>query len=78
MELLKKPNGEADDLKKLSGLGPKLEASLNEIGVYHYSQIASWTAEQSAWIDASLKLRGRIERDNWIDQAKDLAGKAEG
>lgn len=77
-ELLKKPNGEADDLKKLSGLGPKLEASLNEIGVYHYSQIASWTAEQSAWIDASLKLRGRIERDNWIDQAKDLAGKAEG
>ena len=76
--LLKKPKGEADDLKKLSGLGPKLEASLNEIGVYHYSQIASWTAEETAWVDAALKLRGRIERDNWIDQAKDLAGKAEG
>jgi NADH-quinone oxidoreductase subunit E len=76
--LLKKPKGEADDLKKLSGLGPKLEASLNEIGVYHYSQIASWTAEETAWVDSALKLRGRIERDNWIDQAKDLAGKAEG
>ena len=51
---------------------------LNEIGVYHYGQIASWSAEESAWVDAALKLRGRIERDNWIDQAKDLAGKAEG
>ena len=77
-ELLDAPKGEADDLKKLSGLGPKLEASLNDAGVYHFSQIASWSAEEVAWVDAALKLRGRIERDNWIDQAKDLAGKAEG
>ena len=68
----------ADDLKRIKGVGPKLEATLNELGVYHYDQIAKWTADHIAWVDEHLKFRGRIDRDGWIDQASTLAagGKA--
>lgn len=64
---------DADDLKVISGVGPALEKTLNEMGVYKYIQIASWTASDIAWVDARLKFKGRIERDNWVQQAKDLA-----
>jgi NADH-quinone oxidoreductase subunit E len=67
--------GKPDDLKKISGVGPKLEAVLNGLGIYHYDQIANWTAADTAWVDARLKFKGRIERDGWIGQAKALAGK---
>ncbi|WP_226553139.1 NADH-quinone oxidoreductase subunit E [Celeribacter naphthalenivorans] len=63
----------ADDLKKLKGVGPKLEQTLNELGFWHYDQVAKWTAEEIAWVDSRLKFKGRIERDGWIDQAKTLA-----
>lgn len=63
----------ADDLKKISGLGPKLEGLLNENGVFHFDQIAAWTAEEIAYMDDKLSSRGRIERDNWIEQAAALA-----
>ncbi|WP_417279394.1 NADH-quinone oxidoreductase subunit E [Celeribacter sp.] len=63
----------ADDLKKLKGVGPKLEQTLNELGFWHYDQVAKWTAEEIAWVDSRLKFKGRIERDGWIDQAKILA-----
>ncbi|MCP1335596.1 NADH-quinone oxidoreductase subunit NuoE [Futiania mangrovi] len=76
-ELLKAPKGEADDLKKISGVGPKLETLLNEMGFWHFSQIAAWTPENVAWVDARLKFKGRIERDDWIGQAKILAGGGE-
>ncbi|WP_170325674.1 NADH-quinone oxidoreductase subunit NuoE [Ruegeria arenilitoris] len=66
-------DGKADDLKLLKGVGPKLEETLNELGFYHYDQIAAWTPEQVAWVDARLKFKGRIERDGWIDQAAKLA-----
>jgi NADH-quinone oxidoreductase subunit E len=66
-------DGGADDLKKISGVGPKLEALLNELGFYHYDQIAAWTAEEIAWVDSRLKFKGRIERDNWPAQAAELA-----
>ena len=48
---LHEPLGEADDLKKISGVGPKLEAMLNELGIYHYSQIAAFSPENVAWVD---------------------------
>lgn len=64
--------GGADDLKKISGVGPKLEALLNELGFFHFDQIAAWTPEQIAWVDNRLKFKGRIERDDWISQAKKL------
>ncbi|WP_298846647.1 NADH-quinone oxidoreductase subunit NuoE [uncultured Ruegeria sp.] len=66
-------DGKADDLKLLKGVGPKLEQTLNELGFYHYDQIAAWTPEHVAWVDARLKFKGRIERDDWIEQAARLA-----
>lgn len=73
-ELLEGPRaGNADDLKQLKGVGPKLEGVLNELGVYHFDQIAAWGAEEIAWVDGRLKFKGRIERDGWIEQAKVLA-----
>ncbi|MEX0320369.1 MAG: NADH-quinone oxidoreductase subunit E [Ruegeria sp.] len=65
--------GGADDLKLLKGVGPKLEQTLNELGFYHFNQIAAWTPAHVAWVDARLKFKGRIERDGWIEQAAQLA-----
>ncbi|MCV2890188.1 NADH-quinone oxidoreductase subunit NuoE [Ruegeria aquimaris] len=65
--------GGADDLKLLKGVGPKLEGVLNELGFYHFDQIAAWTPAQVAWVDERLKFKGRIERDGWIEQARQLA-----
>ncbi len=65
--------GGADDLKLLKGVGPKLEGVLNELGFYHFDQIAAWTPAQVAWVDSRLKFKGRIERDGWIEQARQLA-----
>jgi len=61
-------------LKRISGVGPKLEDVLNDIGIFRFDQIADWTAGHVAWMDARLKFKGRIERDNWIGQARNLAG----
>lgn len=63
----------ADDLKLISGVGPKLEGVLNELGFWHFDQIAKWTKSEIAWVDERLKFKGRIERDKWIAQAKKLA-----
>ena len=65
--------GGADDLKKIGGVGPKLEGLLNEMGFWHFDQIAKWTEAEVAWVDARLKFKGRIARDNWIEQARRLA-----
>ena len=66
---LHEPLGEPDDLKKISGVGPKLESTLNELGIFHYSQIAAFTPENIAWVDGYLSFKGRIERDDWRTQA---------
>jgi NADH-quinone oxidoreductase subunit E len=64
----------ADDLKLIKGVGPKLEKLLNEMGFFHYDQIAKWGPAELAWVDANLAgFIGRASRDNWIDQAKSLA-----
>ncbi len=68
------PDGAADDLSKIKGIGPKLSALLAELGVFHYAQIASWTPEQLAMVDAQLgNFAGRPERDQWQSQARLLA-----
>jgi transcription termination factor NusA len=72
---LHEPIGEADDLKKINGVGPKLEAMLNELGIFHYSQIAALTPENIAWVDGYLSFKGRIERDDWLNQAGSLMTK---
>lgn len=70
------PDGEADDLKKISGVGPVLEEKLNSMGIFHYRQIAAFTPEDIAAVDDALKFKGRIERDDWLAQAKKLAEEA--
>ncbi|UWR93437.1 NADH-quinone oxidoreductase subunit E [Phaeobacter inhibens] len=66
-------DGGADDLKMLKGVGPKLEQTLNDLGFFHFDQIAAWTDEQVAWVDNRLKFKGRIVRDGWIEQSRQLA-----
>lgn len=63
----------ADDLTKLVGIGPKLAASLGELGVTSFAQIAAWTADDLAKYDAALSLKGRAARDAWVAQARRLA-----
>nr|WP_321459240.1 NADH-quinone oxidoreductase subunit NuoE [uncultured Cohaesibacter sp.] len=72
--LLSEPlDGKADNLKEISGVGPKIEEKLNGLGVFHFAQIASWTDDNVAFIDSQLAFRGRIVREGWIEQAKILA-----
>ncbi|SFK73676.1 hypothetical protein [Caulobacter sp. UNC279MFTsu5.1] len=66
----------ADDLTLLVGIGPKLAASLADLGVTRFEQIAGWSADDLADFDAKLSLKGRAERDAWVAQAKRLAGGA--
>ncbi len=65
--------GAADDLKKLTGLGPAMEKKLNAAGVSTYAQIAGFSADDIARVEEETGLKGRFERDNWIEQAKTLA-----
>lgn len=65
--------GGADDLKKIKGVGPKSEAKLNALGIYHFDQIAEWSLDNARWIGAALATPGRIERGKWIQQARELA-----
>ncbi|MCG8444129.1 MAG: DUF3141 domain-containing protein [Hyphomicrobiales bacterium] len=69
-KLFTAPQGVADNLTCLRGLGEKLSEKMNRTGIYHLSQIASWTLEEAAWVDRELKLNGRIAREGWIEQAK--------
>ncbi|MEL6678883.1 MAG: 50S ribosomal protein L21 [Pseudomonadota bacterium] len=75
--LLDAPKGDADDLKKISGVGPALEKKLHANGIYHFWQIAAWGPSDIAFVDDLLSFKGRIERDNWIAQAKEFAAEAE-
>jgi NADH-quinone oxidoreductase subunit E len=68
-----RPEG-ADDLKKIDGVGPKLEKLLNSLGFFHFDQIANWSEADIAWVDENLAtFRGRVTRDGWVEQARALA-----
>lgn len=68
-----------DDLTLISGVDAQTVASLNELGIYTYMQIAAWSPRESAWVDNHLGFGGRIEQDDWVKQAEALArgGEAE-
>jgi NADH-quinone oxidoreductase subunit E len=68
-----------DDLKLISGVGPKIEGILHELGIFTFAQVASWKKAEREWVDSYLNFKGRIERDDWVKQAKALAkgGEAE-
>ncbi len=72
LKFLDGPDGQADDLQRISGVGPVLERKLNALGIFHYRQIAAFTPEQIAAVDDELNFKGRIERDNWLTQAAEL------
>ncbi|MBZ8131947.1 50S ribosomal protein L21 [Afifella sp. IM 167] len=67
------PEGPADDLKKLSGVGPAMEKKLNAIGVTRYDQIAGFSKDDLQRLDEELKLKGKAESEDWVSQAKALA-----
>jgi NADH-quinone oxidoreductase subunit E len=71
--LTKARGGKPDDLKLIKGVGPKLEALCNKLGFYHFDQIASWTEKEIAWVDDNLEgFKGRVTREDWVQQARDL------
>ncbi len=69
---LPQPKGTADDLKKVRGIGPKIEQILNELGIYHYFQIAALNKENIQWLNNHLHFPGRIERERWVEQTREL------
>ena len=65
--------GKPDDLKKISGVGPKLEQLLHRLGFFHFDQVAAWTEAEIAWVDDNLEgFKGRVTRDKWVEQAREL------
>ncbi|MCA8900420.1 MAG: NADH-quinone oxidoreductase subunit NuoE [Hyphomonas sp.] len=62
-----------DDLKRIKGIGPKNEDALNELGIFTFKQIAEWTPANVDWVEDFMSFPGRIEREDWIAQAKTLA-----
>ena len=70
------PRGEADDLKRITGINPKLELRLNDAGVYHYWQIADFDADTVAALDRKLRLKGQVAKDDWVAQAKKFVAAA--
>jgi NADH-quinone oxidoreductase subunit E len=71
---LEKPReGNADDLKRIKGVGPVNERNLHALGIFHFDQIAGWSREQIRWVGAYLSFPGRIDREQWVAQADNLA-----
>ena len=65
--------GEPDDLKRIRGVGQANEARLHDLGIFHFDQIAAWTPTEIRWVGAYLAFSGRIDRENWVGQARKLA-----
>lgn len=80
-ELVVAPSGasdDADDLQQIKGIGPKIAGILNELGIRQFEQIAAWSATDVDWVNERLKFKGRIEREEWIPQAKALLAARDG
>ena len=69
----KEADAGADDLTQISGVGPVIVKKLHDLGVTTFAQIAEWTADDVAAMDEKLNFKGRIDRDNWIEQAKEFS-----
>ena len=64
---------DVDDLKRIKGVGPVIEKTLNGLGIYQFKQIADFTEDNITWVDKYISFPGRIEREQWVPQAKELA-----
>jgi predicted flap endonuclease-1-like 5' DNA nuclease len=65
--------GKADDLKRIRGIGPRNAGRLHQLGIWHFSQIAAWTDDNVKWVGSYLAFSGRIYREDWVAQARELA-----
>lgn len=72
----KRPKGQPDDLKRISGIDNDIDARLRKLGVIQYHQIAAFSDDDIAKVDDALGLGGQIERDNWPEQARELMAEA--
>lgn len=68
-------DAEPDNLQDIKGIGAVLEKQLNALGITRFEQIASWTDEDIASVNETLKFRGRIQRERWVEQARDFVQK---
>ena len=64
---------DADDLKRIKGVGPVIEKTLNGLGIYQFKQVAGFTRDNVSWVDKYISFPGRIDREEWVSQAKALA-----
>ncbi len=71
--LLANPEGEPDDLQRISGIGPKLQQTLNGLGIWHFRQIAALAPAETTWLNERIGFKGRIEREGWQAQASRLS-----
>jgi len=72
-EALDRPDGNSDDLKRIKGIGPVIQKTLNELGIFHFHQIAAFSDDNIRWVDHHIAFPGRIRREGWVSQAADLA-----
>jgi predicted flap endonuclease-1-like 5' DNA nuclease len=69
-DTLSSPQGEPDDLKRIRGIGPVIEKKLYDVGIFHFHQIAAFSDQNIRWIDNNLAFPGRVNREQWVSQAK--------
>ena len=73
---IEKPSNGGDDLTAITGVGPRIAEVLNSLGIWTYEQNAGWLPENETWIENHLSFKGRVSRENWVGQAKDLIAAA--
>lgn len=70
--------GMRDDLTQIVGVLPVVESTLNRLGVYHFDQVADWSDAHAGWVETHLGIAGRVDREQWREQARELAAIASG
>ncbi len=71
--LVRAEDGRGDDLTQIKGIGPVNQSVLNGLGVHHFHQIAGWTPDNATWMGHKMAFPGRVEREEWVPQAQQLA-----
>ena len=69
---VERPGDGGDDLTTITGIGPRIAEVLNGLGIWTFGQIAEWKPEHQTWIENHLSFKGRVSRENWVGQARDL------
>ncbi|MEM7330079.1 MAG: hypothetical protein AAF437_15155 [Pseudomonadota bacterium] len=67
-----RPSEGGDDLTTITGIGPRIAEVLNGLGIWTFAQIADWQPENETWIENHLSFKGRVSREDWVGQAKEL------